>query len=461
MAIQVNFWSFAKRANSTALPDPGSAAAYNCVIKEGCSVTAPVLLLQLPADQRPHYNYCQIPDFEGRYYYIEDIRWSNRLWEISMRTDVLASWRASIGSQTLYVLRSSAAWDGRLQDNTYPTNSAITTSRVSSGEDAWTLTGGVLSVGIVSSSGETSYMLMSRDKFRSLLDFCFSDAYAEALVPGWTTVYPELKAQTNPLQYITSVIYLPHAAVGAEVPVRVGWVNTGITAQRAPITPQGFGGVLQCPQHPLSAIRGSYLNLAPYASYTMFVPGFGAFDLSATDIFCDEGSTVTYSIELDLETGHSTLELRNAASRVFSRLQTQIGTPVQVSQVYNKGFGAGGILATAAAVAGGLATGNVAGAIAAGASAIGDVASSQIPSARTIGSNGSKDGLRGEVVLSASFYGVAAEDLSHRGRPLCQQRRLDTIPGFIMCADADVVIPCTDGERTEIVRQLEEGIIYE
>ena len=64
------------------------------------------------------------------------------------------------------------------------------------------------------------------------------------------------------------------------------------------------------------------------------------------------------------------------------------------------------------------------------------------------------------LTLSGRFLPVAPEDLEHRGRPLCQTRKINTMKGFIMCADADITVPCTDREKSAIQAYLEGGFYY-
>ena len=62
--------------------------------------------------------------------------------------------------------------------------------------------------------------------------------------------------------------------------------------------------------------------------------------------------------------------------------------------------------------------------------------------------------------LSGRFLPVADEDMSHRGRPLCQVRTINTLQGFILCDDADIAIPCTDREKSAIQAAMEAGFYY-
>jgi hypothetical protein len=64
------------------------------------------------------------------------------------------------------------------------------------------------------------------------------------------------------------------------------------------------------------------------------------------------------------------------------------------------------------------------------------------------------------LTLSGRFLPLVPEDLQHRGRPLCQLRRINMLSGFLMCADADVIIPCTEREKQAIQSYLQSGLYY-
>ena len=64
------------------------------------------------------------------------------------------------------------------------------------------------------------------------------------------------------------------------------------------------------------------------------------------------------------------------------------------------------------------------------------------------------------LTLSGRFLPIAPEDHEHRGRPLCRVRTINTLRGFVMCADADINIPCTDREKSAIQAYMEAGFYY-
>ena len=128
MAFNVNLYTFSKKENSTAQP---AAAALvrteTAVIKQPSGIMEPVMRFTINGNPTA-CNYAYISEF-GRYYFITD--WTSepgQIWTASMRVDPLASWKSYIGSQSFYVLRSSAEKDGDIFDAMYPAKDTFVTA---------------------------------------------------------------------------------------------------------------------------------------------------------------------------------------------------------------------------------------------------------------------------------------------------------------------------------------------
>ena len=78
-----------------------------------------------------------------------------------------------------------------------------------------------------------------------------------------------------------------------------------------------------------------------------------------------------------------------------------------------------------------------------------------------MGSVGSIDALTGTPKLQAVFGLPAADDLTHRGRPLCAVRVVKNVPGYLICADVDIHIAgATSSEMDMIKSYMESGFYY-
>jgi hypothetical protein len=55
---------------------------------------------------------------------------------------------------------------------------------------------------------------------------------------------------------------------------------------------------------------------------------------------------------------------------------------------------------------------------------------------------------------------IVAEDNEHSGRPLCQIRRISTLPGYLLIKDGEVDINGFAGEAEAVRAYLEGGFFY-
>lgn len=462
MAFTVTLYeSFSKKENSTKRPSGG--IGIPCDIKSQSGFLNPTLIFNIDNPRR--YNYAYIGVFD-RYYFINEWTYENGFWQASMRVDSLASWKQTIGGSTCYILRSASAYNLDVMDTTYP---GINTSVCYRNETASPWTVGDLTVGtyVVGVAGQaTTYYLFSHSELERFLNFIMSDNYVDALVDGWSSVFPQVKAQTNPLQYITSIKWFPFVVSGRRTNLlRVGFVDVETGVQE--LTGNGtFSGTLNFDiiKHP-QADRGNYLNNSPFSSYSLFFPPWGTIQLDP-NLVANSNSINTEWI-VDLRTGGGTLKvfMGNDNLLLTSWVHSMVGVEHQVTQIINKGYGIGNLVQpVATALAGAVAGGGVGagiGVIAGGVSAIGDVVSSAIPSSTSIGSTGGIDSLIGRPALLHNFKTIANEDLAHRGRPLCENRQISSLQGFMIVKDADIDLPCTQPEREEIKSYMEGGFFYE
>lgn len=96
-------------------------------LREATSVTNPTITIESPVTI-VGYNYCYIPDF-ARYYYVVDVKsMRNNLWAVTLRVDVLMSFKDSIlntpaiidhtTQQNITDYMSSNVWQSLVKDKT-------------------------------------------------------------------------------------------------------------------------------------------------------------------------------------------------------------------------------------------------------------------------------------------------------------------------------------------------------
>lgn len=504
MAFNVVLYTFSKKQNSTAQPAT-AALTVSCTAKLPLDVVAPTIQLQLTGGAAANpsaYNYAYISSF-SRYYWIRSWRNVGPLWEAELTCDVLASWKASIGNQTCYVYRSAYAYNNKLVDNKFPVTCRTHKLNVDLPK-VWTIGGanengaaensGFYILGIITSSG-TVYGAFTPSQLDTFLTALFDgDFYDEILGTFGATEYPEAKVAINPIQYISSIKFVPGSLIssgywgiryidltmGISVgPVSLSYLQTPVSWYRltsgSNVVSNSFSiydiELTSDFFHPQADERGDWLNMAPYTNYELFYPPFGLLQLDPAII-----SQYTYlriRLSLDVRTTTATLDVQvydtTANIRTILRQQAQFGVDVPLSNIIQPGTSAMQMISNTMSgvigAVGGALTGNWVGAATSAFSAvnagIGTAVEGQIPHLSTIGGPGNVADLHGYPKLYVTHWYMADDDLADFGRPLCSSRQISAIPGFIICDSDHVAIACTSQELAEIKAAMQAGFYYE
>lgn len=486
MAFNVIFYKFNKHYNSTKRPDAQTTpqVTYSCNILRGSAVYNPKIELDFGLSSTPaQYNYCYIADFDSRYYFIREWTFDKGIWIASLQEDCLASWRNTIGATYFYILRSAHTYDGNVMDGMYPTKAIPTYSKVALTNPYTTVNNGCFVIGVVSKGGNfgsLTYHAMTAAELAGLCtalidptiisgnaDFSLNDASAGLQLN-----------LIDPMQYIKSCVWLPIAAAdiaGTDIPASgptggfdiFNWHLTGFThkilSNDTPYVTKSNTVTLK--SHPQKSTRGNYVQMAPYTIITLSYPPFGVFQIDNSAI----GTTTklyTY-LRIDVLTGAAALEVK-LNSNIVNRVEAQVGVPIALSQVSRNYIGAaneilgavGSIASGVGAAVSGNAMGAIGGAIGAAQGIINGYASLQ-PRANTIGSGGGFGHLQGAFELDYQFYSAVDDDLTNNGRPLCQMKKPEDIPGFMIIQDGYFEGAATFAEAEEIRSLLESGFYWE
>lgn len=491
--MNIELFTFNKRENSTKRPAvPG--AVYNCVLKKDTSVVSPEILIDF-SDQdapQPHlYNYAYIPDF-GRYYFIADQRCIHGLlWVYSLTCDILATYKTDITASTLYLTRCSTQYDGDIVDTYYPVQTSFTAGGTAVASPWANPLSGFISIstgcfilGIVAKStgssantyGSIQYYALPQAALYDLCDKLLDDS----LLANFNVQDASLalqKAIVDPLSFIKSCIWCPisYTSITQTEDQTLSvwdWTLQNVRNKRIVDDPPYrilTGYQIQIPKHPQAATRGNYLNVALYTEYSLDLPPFGYVQLDTTKLA--NNTHINFRYIYDLITGVCTVIVyandggqHNVNDPVLTRLKTQVGVPIQLSQVTKDYLN--GVTNTVGGIAGFVTNalaGNLGGAIQSGISAIGSAANASRPMPSSVGSSGGFSDLHGGCVLHHIFYDPAPEDLDHVGRPLCQNVAMASMAAGSYCIamDGDVSIAGTAGEQQSLKAYLEGGFYYE
>ena len=510
--FDIYLYKFNKKPNSTALPT-GSGSRYECVMKTVSSLLSPVIDI---ADTKqtgtiPMFNYAYIADFD-RYYFIDDVSWTQGIWSISMHVDVLGSFKDDIMNSRQYVLRSASSSNGYIPDTLYQTyidssgayaveTLSNSVQRYDSAHSTWynvtyfnkRINNGAVCVGVVSGTvnGVTHY-IMPVATFRELLQKAF------AVTPSDMTDVSSgiANAIYDPMQYITYCRWFPVLPLDANLGTMVQTVYIGgysitfnavdsFCYQMTGLGVEKYRFNIDLPMHP-DAVTYPYTRLSPFSEYSLNFQPFGNIPLDTTKMMDASRLTVMWSV--DFCTGQCILEIRsNAAHSGLIYTETaDYGVPMPISALvldwkaglamsamtwlkstqegksktytdYSKAFtdpDTGRTYAPAVTVNN---TDLIDKAM--------DVVGSAMGNVVTKGSSGSFLSYNsGSPYIYLWYVKQAAHDNARYGSPLCQNVRLDTLSGFCLCSNATVTYsdknPVSD-EQISVAAYLNSGVYLE
>lgn len=469
--MNVDFYKFAKKANSTARPT-STPQTVGVQLKGPCSIENPVLECATRIDT----NYCWIGEF-GHYYFIDPPKYINGAWEYYLNVDLLATYKTEIGNSNLYVLRAASARDQYLIDNSAPVSSTMTVVTDEKTVNILPFIHGYYVISVVgeNTTGQTLYQLEPAE-FQQLLDDLLVTAQDVSL---WGALETGIRnSLINPTQYITSCRWYPNSFTSiAKDTITAGVWQSAIEGRQIgklilPLDPDNPERVdymqqhflFSVSQHPQQSSHGYYVNLSPFTRMTMSLPPFGTFDLDVSlltnythidvEIYADPftGIGTAYGYASTLSGGdpvHGPL--------IFYR-QTQYGAPTPLSST--GGDLTGTLMNDTIGAGASLGMGNVAGMALYFARGMVDSVKA-LSTVNIMSGSGSRIDIVRPKVLTQCFFNQAEIDVTHQGRPLCKNKTISTLSGFIQVAKGDISIATSDKELQEIKTLLEGGFYYE
>ena len=344
--------------------------------------------------------------------------------------------------------------------------------------------------------GSCNYVVLNGDGFRNLIKGLLDDTIEEEF--GFNEEFVQdvgrglVLSLVDPLQYIKGAMFfpLPLGKNGinyiSSKTIKIFNYDINITADggvggtvtnalRPPFAPMFTKtSTFTLEKHPQTQSRGNYVNTAPYTLMQLIYPPFGTIALDTTVL--SDVDELTTEIRIDLITGIGILEVK-ANGITLNKVETQIGVPMQLSQItrdylgaFNNTMAAGANIANAVGSLGSAFSteanpiGAVGGAVANGfnaAASLGNAAASLVPRAQSIGSGGSFAQLYEPARVEYQFFEIVDDDITQNGRPLCKIKKPNTIPGFMIVQDGDVPTTATAQENRLIRAYLESGFYFE
>lgn len=460
MSFPVYFYSFNKAENSTKIPGADTPfESQDCVLKEQTSILTPSVLVKftsLPTG----FNYARIQAFEDRYYFIEE--WVNvrgSLWEARLKVDVMGTYRTQIGEQEQFVERAQSASDFTLTDRL-----AIGTSHVinSSGvtQSPWSTSPANSYVVEIVGQNQSTYYIFSGSQYDEFIQRLFGNEYVESIYNSWGELYPELKTQLNPLQYIGSVRYYPFVfSTGTLVTsISVGWGTVSVPARVTGLLDGliEWNYTIDMLPHPQEETY-PFVGTAPFTEYEVVVPPFGSVPIDPGSL--GPNKTVYITIKVDLGSGMGNLIVKTTSQQ--AECNTRIGVEIRVGQVYNTPPSPASFISAAANIVASAATGNLVGTVGAMSSSVQNILGNSTPKLRTSGSNGSISGIKQDINYYGRFQQIKMPDPERVGYLLYAKRIINTLTGFIKTDGAHIEIPGCLTETKEIENTMDGGFYYE
>lgn len=460
MTVRVTLYTFPKKVNSTKKPTSSTPKLETeGYIKSPSSIFNPVVELSVSPIG---YQYAYIYEF-SRYYFIEDIVFNKGIWLVSMRIDVMGTYKTTIGASTSYILRAAAS--GRqneyIIDTAFPLTGVVTyDSTIFESGISTSYNSGyyiVTTTGDQAANGKTTYQLTPAN-FSSLVSALFTTA--DGLNWGDLT-QGVINSLMNPIEYISSVIWSPTAfTTSGTAEVMCGLWDSGVTADLVTNILQ-LSYTVNIPKHPQAATYGKYCNLAPYTHYDLDLGFTGTIPLD-TSMLVDV-SQILVSIRRDTMTGLAVVEGRTVTSNnqmQLFKLTAPYGVPIPMTQVSSN---IAPVIQNAIQAGASALSGDVAGTVLSTAGFIGSMVDSLSGNVTNSGAQGIIAGHQMPKRLFSRFYEIAPRDKTNIGLPCYQYIKPSTCSGYQKVANAHILLTGdgTNREAAEINAIMEAGFYYE
>lgn len=487
MSITVTFYNFSKKKNSTKIPDV-SGTSYDVILKDECSITDPVILLN--GGNKTNWNYCYIPSF-NRYYFIKDWITTYDMWEAHLTVDVLASYRNIINNSTQYVLRSASKKDTYIVNNAYVSTKECEYSHDEifkslkqfpfGSDNSFVLA--IANNSPVAKINGLQYVYCTQSQMIDLLNNILNDNNSY----GWGSSEASYgltsavaRAIVNPLQYIGECYMLPFTmdSLLTDISgVKVGyWLLDG--GNYKAITPSYAGQPvftashdIYIPLHPQSNDIGKWLEGYPYSRYTLNAGIFGIIHLD-NSLFIGKRTSYNDGISLRLEVsvdylGKARLDVYNryvsegeTFNILIAKAYADVSVPIALSQTKNDILSFIGNMG--GAVSGIVSSG--------GSSAISAVArlsesiDSIFPKPEVKGFNQSALQVFETWSIDSEFIIMSSRDqvtTNLLGDPLCEVINLNQLSGYCQCDDPALSINAYYSETEQILDYMKGGFFIE
>lgn len=476
------FFKEKKRRNSTKLPQ-SDGTLFPINILDANDILNPRIKLRVPnAVAIYEYNYASIDAF-GRFYFINNWTFSGGFWYADCSVDVLATYKDAIGGLNVMVERAFVAHDALIpnEDLAILPNMTLENVLFSSVRGVFRDTApGLYIVSIigapeygeaapVGAPGVVTHYAMTAAEFAHFCDILYGNSDFWNAVKVWAS---------SPLDYIVGVRWYPLAYPNEVLnsqywaqttAIKFGTIPLEVSAHYPLASFRGhmWNFAIDIPEHPgaNSGFTQTFLNYSPYTRLSLMWQPFGNIVIEPA-LFSEDSRMLTLEILTDFTTGEATWRLY-AGGTVVDGVITKAGEPFAEgvfklgidTPLVKKSYDIGGIVSGGLSLATGIAAASPIG-IAGGAISI---ASSFMPQIEKAGAIDSRIAFANSPIIKCEFANIAETHAqAYRGLPLYKTRYINTLSGFVKCADpAFSSDKATFYEAEQVNNFLTGGFIYE
>ena len=294
--MEVRFYNFSKRNNSTKIPT-GGYKSFNCLIKESSSIVNPKLKIQ--TDVIAAYNYAYIPQW-NRYYFVNDAVSEDNMWIVYLEEDSLATYKDAIGNTSCNIMYASGSTKN-IVDSRIPVRADVTISEDSNSIAGLEIfdQGGNTVIGI---TGKGSFGAYVCNDINDLLDgvdnwwdnLTINNVWdaAKQFIFGGSAADCIKSAIKLPIQWTELIGPTENLYLG-NYPAKN---DNGVAIQGIRILQPIVSGTCNC-LIPWPATK-NWTRLSQYSTIVMYLPLIGLVNLPATELQDETNINIQYKVNI-------------------------------------------------------------------------------------------------------------------------------------------------------------------
>lgn len=457
--MDIVLYSTNKKNNSTLIPSDGTTV-NTVVLKNGCSVLRPVLLLE--SIRNFFTNPCTEIKMQDKYYFVTGVRSVRQdLWEISCEIDVLASYKNEILSNTCFI-EFDETENLVIPDTRLPLKAPVVRTGNIISMKSIMREGGTFLLGVTGKGSVNTFAFNQMDTIESILDSVndWADAWYNGVdfedslgvIDALVRTGKQLITQGSAVDNIRSCIWIPWAINGVAVKdVVLGNYETGYTGYSVTRRTVSHTFTVKIPWQ-----FNDWRNKSPYTSIYLYIPYVGFMHYSADELYGSTSLTITFSI--DQITGSITAVVKSGEYIVGTYGgNSGITIPIGMSNV-NAMQTVGSVVSSGFAAL----QNNWGGALSDG---LGAVQTMLQPLNTTIGSFGNGSGASQPESIACYVYTHDIPDSPSSysgtiGSPAYVVKKLSSLSGFVKTGNASVSVDGASYTERNMINALLNGGVF-